>query len=85
MDERTLRYITAIARYQNLTKAAEALYVGQPTLSKCLASVEERLGLKLFRRVGQKYLPTYAGSASLPRPGRSCTWRTGWRTRCPTS
>ena len=69
MDDRTLRYIAAIARYQNLTKAAEALYVGQPTLSKCLASVEERLGLKLFRRVGHRYLPTYAGERFIERAG----------------
>lgn len=69
MDDRTLRYIAAIARYQNLTKAAEALYVGQPTLSKCLASVEERLGLKLFRRVGHRYVPTYAGERFIERSG----------------
>ena len=51
----------AIAKYQNITKAAEALYVGQPTLSKFLISLENDLGLKLFRRSGNKYLLTYAG------------------------
>ena len=34
MDFRELTYVLAIARHQNITKAAEALYVGQPTLSK---------------------------------------------------
>lgn len=61
MDLRTLKYIVAIAKYQNLTKAAESLYVGQPTLSKCLAAEEQKLGLKLFRKAGYRYLPTYAG------------------------
>lgn len=61
MDFRELNYILAIAKHQNLTKAAESLYVGQPTLSKLLSSLEESLGLKLFRKVGHKYMLTYAG------------------------
>lgn len=61
MDFRELSYVLAIAKYQNITKAAEALYVGQPTLSKFLISLENDLGLKLFRRTGNKYLLTYAG------------------------
>ena len=61
MDFRKLSYIMAIARYQNLTKAAEALYVGQPTLSKFINTLEDELGLALFRRVGNRFLLTYAG------------------------
>ena len=67
MDDRTLRYVAAIAQYQNLTRAAEALYVGQPTLSKFLAGLEASLGLKLFRKVGHKYVPTYAGERYIER------------------
>ena len=67
MDSRTLKYIVAIAQHQNLTKAAESLYVGQPTLSKSLAGLEEKLGLKLFRKVGNKYVPTYAGERYIQR------------------
>ena len=50
MDFRELSYITAIAKYQNITKAAESLYISQPTLSKFLKALEEDIGLKLFRR-----------------------------------
>lgn len=67
MDMRTLRYIVAIAEHQNLTRAAEALFVGQPTLSKSLASVEEKLGLRLFRKVGRVYVPTWAGERYIKR------------------
>ena len=67
MDFRELTYILAIARCGNLTKAAEALYVGQPTLSKFLMSLEDELGLKLFRRVGNRYVPTYAGERYVER------------------
>ena len=61
MDFRELTYILAIAKHGNITKAAESLYVGQPTLSKFLMSLEEELGLKLFRRVGNRYVLTHAG------------------------
>ena len=61
MDFRELQYILAIARHQNMTKAAESLYVGQPTLSKFLSSHEQKIGLKLFKKAGHKYMLTYAG------------------------
>ncbi len=61
MDFRELNYVLAIARYQNITRAAEALYVSQPTLSKFLIGLEEELGIKLFRKLGHKYVLTYAG------------------------
>lgn len=61
MDFRELHYILAIAKYQNITRAAESLYIGQPTLSKFLASLEDELGLRLFQKIGHKYTLTYAG------------------------
>ncbi len=61
MDFRELTYILAIAKHGNITKAADSLYVGQPTLSKFLMALEEELGLKLFRRVGNRYMLTHAG------------------------
>lgn len=61
MDFRELNYVLAIAKYQNITKAAEALYVSQPTLSKFLIGLEDELGIKLFRKLGHKYVLTYAG------------------------
>ena len=65
MDFRELTYVEAIARYQNITKAAEALYVSQPTLSKFLITLESDLGIKLFRKLGHKYVLTYAGERYL--------------------
>jgi len=61
VDFRTLNYVIAIAKHQNITKAAETLYVGQPTLSKFLMTLEQELGVRLFRRLGNKYMLTYAG------------------------
>ena len=50
MEIRTLRYFLAVAREENMTKAAQILHVTQPTLSKALRSLEEELGKKLFTR-----------------------------------
>ena len=50
MEIRTLRYFLAVAREENMTRAAEILHVTQPTLSKALKSLEGELGKKLFIR-----------------------------------
>ena len=50
MEIRTLRYFLAVAREENMTRAAETLHVTQPTLSKALKSLEDELGKKLFTR-----------------------------------
>ena len=50
MEIRTLRYFLAVAREENMTRAAELLHVTQPTLSKALKALEDELGKKLFIR-----------------------------------
>ena len=50
MEIRTLRYFLAVAREENMTRAAELLHVTQPTLSKALTALEDELGKKLFTR-----------------------------------
>lgn len=53
MKEKKLRYFIAVADTQNISKAAEQLYLAQPALSKVIASIEEELGYLLFDRVGK--------------------------------
>ncbi len=50
MEIRTLRYFLAVAREENMSRAAEHLHVTQPTLSKALKALEDELGKKLFIR-----------------------------------
>lgn len=50
MELRVLRYFLIVAREQNITKAADALHITQPTLSRQLKELEEELGKKLLAR-----------------------------------
>ncbi len=65
MDLQDMRFALSIARHQNLTRAAQELYVSQPTLSKCLRRLEEEAGGKLFSRIDNRYCPTALGEQYL--------------------
>jgi DNA-binding transcriptional LysR family regulator len=55
-----------VARLQNLSRAAEALFVSQPTLTARLQSLESSLGEQLFVRTRRGMRLTEAGDAFLP-------------------
>lgn len=61
MDTRHLQYILTIAQKQNMTKAAEELFVSQSSLSQYLGKLEQELGVPLFERTRNKLLLTPAG------------------------
>lgn len=61
MDFKDMSYLVAIARHQNITRAAEAVFVSQPTLTKFLQKTERELGQKLFKKLGNRFVPTFAG------------------------
>lgn len=61
MELRVLRYFLAVAREENITKAAALLHLTQPTLSRQLMQLEEELGVKLFRRSQHRIVLTDAG------------------------
>ena len=50
MDFLQLKYFQEVAKHQHLTKAAQALNVSQPALSKTISKLEMRLGYQLFDR-----------------------------------
>ena len=61
MELRELRYFLAVAQEQNITKAAEYLYITQPSLSKQMQNLEKEIGRPLFIRGNRKILLTEAG------------------------
>lgn len=50
IETRLLKYFLAVAREQNVTKAAESLYISQSTLSRQMMDLEGAVGKKLFVR-----------------------------------
>ena len=61
MEIKTLRYFLETAREGNMTRAAENLFVSQPTMSKQLKELENELGVKLFVRSNYSIRLTEAG------------------------
>ena len=61
MELKTLKYFVMIVREQNISKAAERLYLTQPTLTKQMQELENELGAKLFERGKRKITLTEDG------------------------
>lgn len=61
MELRVLEYFLTVAREGNITKAAEALHITQPTLSRQLMQLEKELGVTLFQRGKREAVLTEEG------------------------
>lgn len=61
MTERELLYVKTIAEEQSISKAAQKLFLTQPSLSKCIQRIEASLGTKLFKRTSTGLVLTFAG------------------------
>jgi DNA-binding transcriptional LysR family regulator len=61
MDFKELQYVLYIAKNNSISKAARELYISQPSLSKYLQNLERNLDIKLFERMGNNFILTYAG------------------------
>lgn len=65
MDIRQLHYFSEVARLLSFTKAASALHLSQPSLSKAIKQLEEELNVPLFYRSSRQLELTDAGRAVL--------------------
>ena len=61
LDIRKLTYLEAVHRYKSFTRASEALYVSQPTISEAVFSLEKKFGVKLITRTSKKIFFTPEG------------------------
>ncbi len=61
MELRELKYFLAIAREESISKAAEFLFIAQPSLSRQMQNLEREIGKPLFIRGGKKITLTETG------------------------
>lgn len=61
MEIRVLRYFLTVVREEGINRAAEALHITQPTLSRQLSQLEREVGVKLFNRGAKKITLTNEG------------------------
>ncbi|GAA2527463.1 LysR family transcriptional regulator [Winogradskya humida] len=67
LDLRLVRYFAVVAEHRNFSRAATALHLAQPSLSRQIQRLEERLGVRLIDRTPQGSTLTGAGQAFLPK------------------
>ncbi len=65
VDFRQLVYVLRTAELGSITKAADALNIAQPTLTKAIGLLERRLGVPLFERLPRGVVPTVYGKRLL--------------------
>lgn len=66
MNLEQLRGFVEVAQTRHFTRAAEALHLAQPSLSRQIASLESELGIDLFHRTRGRVALTAAGERLLP-------------------
>ncbi|MEV6128539.1 LysR family transcriptional regulator [Streptomyces violaceusniger] len=67
LDLRLVRYFTVVAEYRHFRRAAEALHITQPSLSRQIRQLERQLGVRLIDRTPQGSKLTEAGEVFLSR------------------
>ena len=61
MTQNELLYILTIAEHGNITRAAQELFISQPSLSESLNKVEQEFGRTIFDRTQEGLIPTAFG------------------------
>ncbi|HLC42093.1 MAG TPA: selenium metabolism-associated LysR family transcriptional regulator [Methylomirabilota bacterium] len=61
MDLRQLEVFAKVYELRSFSKAAQSLFLTQPTVSERIGLLEDELSLKLFDRTGRETIPTRAG------------------------
>lgn len=70
MEMQQLRYVVALARTGNFSRAAEQCHVSQPSLSQQVQKLEEELSERLFDRMKRETKLTAHGEVFLRRAGK---------------
>lgn len=61
MDFKQIEAFVYVVRHKSFSKAADAIYLTQPTVSAHISSLEKEIGTKLIDRSSKEIVPTKAG------------------------
>ena len=64
---RDIEYAISIVKYGSIHKAADALFVSQPAITKCIKRLEDEIGVALFTRQNNRLQLTDAGKLLIER------------------
>ena len=67
MNLQQLEYVVAVDVHRHFAKAAESIYVTQPTLSMMIRKLEDELGVRIFERDRKPVVPTREGMEIVER------------------
>lgn len=65
MTLQQLRYVIEVARSRSISKAAQNLFISQPSLSNALKELEKEMGITIFSRTNKGIIITQEGSEFL--------------------
>ncbi|WP_026695494.1 LysR family transcriptional regulator [Peribacillus kribbensis] len=65
MTLQQLKYVIEVARSRSINKAAQKLFISQPSLSNALKELEEEIGITIFSRTNKGIVMTSEGSEFL--------------------
>ena len=71
MNLKQLQYFTKLAETEHYRKAAEALYITEPSLNRAVREMEKELGIQLFEKRGRNIFLNKYGHLFLPYVKRS--------------
>lgn len=63
----SLRNIVQVSAIGSINKAAEVLFISQPSLSRSIQEVESQTGIVIFHRTRQGVIPTHEGQQFIER------------------
>ncbi|MGH2611290.1 MAG: LysR family transcriptional regulator, partial [Tepidiformaceae bacterium] len=73
MELAQLEAFLQVAHHRSFSRAAEALFLTQPSVTARIQSLERELGERLFERTGRSVTLTDAGQAFIPHAQRALT------------
>ena len=74
IDLNLLPHVLALARHQNFARAADAMSISQPALSRIIGRLEKKLGVMLFDRTRDGVVPTEYGCLMIERGSEILEW-----------